>query len=111
MSSHIDLTELNKVADGDQEFMQETLTLLVQEIPDNLQLIKEYVTNNDLGSLKKLVHKMKSSVMLIGMKDLWPVINTIEKSDSLELVMEQVPAFVRICEESVEELKIMQNII
>jgi HPt (histidine-containing phosphotransfer) domain-containing protein len=105
MTNHIDLTELNKVADGDQEFMKETIALLLQEIPENIQHIDNYVTNNDLIALKKLVHKMKSSFMLIGMKELWPVIGTIEKSDSSEVIMGQVPEFVRICKESVEELK------
>ncbi|HTB32692.1 MAG TPA: hypothetical protein VK808_11730 [Bacteroidia bacterium] len=105
MSNHIDLTELNKVADGDQEFMKETMELLMQEIPDNLKHINDYVTNNDIVSLKKIVHKMKSSFMLIGMKDLWPVISTIEKSDSPEVIMGQVPEFIRICTESIEELK------
>jgi HPt (histidine-containing phosphotransfer) domain-containing protein len=111
MSNHVDLTELNKVADGDQEFMKETMELLIQEIPDNMEHIDKYVTNNDIISLKKLVHKMKSSFMLIGMKELWPIIGTIEKSESPEVILEQVPEFVKICKESVEELRIMQNII
>ncbi len=105
MTKHIDLTELDKVADGDKEFMKETITLLLQEIPENVVHINQYVTSNDLISLKKLVHKMKSSFMLIGMKELWPVIETIEKSESTDVIREQIPVFVRICEESVEELK------
>ncbi len=105
MTNHIDLTELNKVADGDQEFMQETIALLLEEIPENLKNIDVYVSNKDIIALKKIIHKMKSSFMLIGMKELWPIISSIEKSDSQETILEQVPAFVRICRESMEELK------
>jgi HPt (histidine-containing phosphotransfer) domain-containing protein len=105
MTNHIDLTELNKVADGDQEFMKETITLLLQEIPENIEHINQYVTNNDLVSLKKIVHKMKSSFMLIGMRELWPIVGIIEKSDSPEEILQQVPAYVKICRESVDELK------
>jgi HPt (histidine-containing phosphotransfer) domain-containing protein len=105
MTKHIDLTELNKVADGDEEFMKETIALLLQEIPENIDHIDSYVTNSDMVSLKKLVHKMKSSFMLIGMKELWPVIGTIEKADTPEVIKQQIPEFVRICRESVEELK------
>ncbi len=111
LSNHIDLTELNNVADGDQDFMQETIRLLMQEIPDNLDHIKQYVAQRDVVSLKSLIHKMKSSFMLIGMKEVWPLVGTIEKSDSPDTIFEQVPEFVKICQETVEELKIMQNII
>jgi HPt (histidine-containing phosphotransfer) domain-containing protein len=105
MTKHVDLTELNKVADGDEEFMKETISLLLVEIPENLKNINEYVSNNDIVSLKKIVHKMKSSFMLIGMKELWPVIGVIEKSDSPETILGQVPEFVTICQEAIEELK------
>ncbi len=111
MTNHVDLTELDKVADGDKEFMQETLTLLVDEIPENLKNISTYVADNDIVSLKKIVHKMKSSFMLIGMKELWPIIQMIEKSSSNEDILNQVPAFVKICTESVEELKSMRDVI
>jgi HPt (histidine-containing phosphotransfer) domain-containing protein len=105
MTKHIDLTELNKVADGDQEFMKETIALLLQEIPENINHINQYVTNNDFVSLKKIIHKMKSSFMLIGMKELWPIVGTIEKSDSTDEILQQIPAYIKICHESVEELK------
>jgi HPt (histidine-containing phosphotransfer) domain-containing protein len=105
MTNHVDLTELNKVADGDQEFMQETIALLVEEIPENIRNINEYVKNRDIVSLKKIVHKMKSSFMLIGMKQLWPIISLIEKSDSEDAILAQVPEFVRICSESMDELR------
>lgn len=104
MSNHIDLTELNKVADGDQEFMQETIALLLHEIPENVENINQFVTNKDFSSLKKLIHKMKSSFMLIGMKEIWPIIETIEKSDSPEVIFQQIPAFLKICRESLDEL-------
>lgn len=107
MTNHVDLTELNKVADGDQEFMKETIALLVVEIPENLKNINEYVNANDIISLKKIVHKMKSSFMLIGMKELWPIIGIIEKSDSNDTILQQIPQFVKICSESIDELKAM----
>jgi len=105
MTKHVDLTELNKVADGDQDFMKETIALLVEEIPANVDAINTYVTNGDIVALKKIVHKMKSSFMLIGMKEIWPIIETIEKTDSPETIMQQIPSLVEICKESVEELK------
>jgi HPt (histidine-containing phosphotransfer) domain-containing protein len=111
MTKHVDLTELNNVADGDQEFMKETMSLLMQEIPENLEHINKYVAQNDMNSLKALIHKMKSSFMLIGMKEIWPVIGLMEKAQSADAFMKQVPEFVRICNESVEELKSMQNVI
>lgn len=107
MTNHVDLTELNKVADGDQDFMKETIALLIEEIPENLKNINEYVSSRDIVALKKIVHKMKSSFMLIGMKDLWPIIGTIEKSDSPDAILAQVPEFLRICGESIDELKSM----
>jgi len=109
MNNHIDLAELNKVADGDEQFMKETVALLIDEIPENLNNISQYVTNRDVVALKKLVHKMKSSFMLIGMKELWPVISVIEKSESTDVILEKIPEFVRICKEAVEELKTIQN--
>lgn len=108
MSNHVDLSELSKVADGDQDFMNETLAILLEEVPTNLHNISEYVKNDDIPSLKKIVHKMKSSFMLIGMADVWPIIHTIEKSDSKETILGEVPKFLSICNEALEELKAIQ---
>ncbi len=105
MSTHIDLTELNKVADGDQDFMKETVALLLEEIPENIKNINQYVETNDIVALKKIVHKMKSSFMLIGMKEIWPLIHTMERSDSPTEIVAQTPDFIRICSEAIEELK------
>jgi HPt (histidine-containing phosphotransfer) domain-containing protein len=111
MTKHVDLTELNNVADGDKDFMKETISLLVNEIPADLNNINRYVAAKDEVALKQLIHKMKSSFMLIGMKEVWPLIDTIERSHSQDEVFAAVPAFVKICSESVEELQIMQNVI
>ena len=109
MKKHIDLTELNKVAEGDQEFVRETITILVEEIPVNIESINEFARTEDIDSLKKIIHKMKSSFMLIGMIELWPIVETIEKSDSKEVILPQIPAYIQICTEAVQELLNIQN--
>ena len=109
MSKHIDLTELSKVAEGDQDFMNETISILLEEVPTNLNHINEYVKNDDIPSLKKIVHKMKSSFMLIGMADAWPLIHTIEKSDSKDAILAEVPKFITICNEALDELRTIHS--
>ena len=109
MNKHIDLSELTKVADNDEEFIKEIIAILLQEIPENLKNIELYVLNEDIASLKKLIHKMKSSFMLVGMKALSPIADAIGKSISSDTVIELVPEYVRICKESLEELHTIQN--
>src|ERR1700729_2282397 len=109
MNTHIDLSELTKVADNDEEFIKEIIVILLQEIPENLNSIEFFVMNKDIASLKKLIHKMKSSFMLVGMKELSPIANAIGKSISTGSILELIPEYVRICKESLGELQAIQN--
>jgi HPt (histidine-containing phosphotransfer) domain-containing protein len=109
MTTHIDLSELTKIADNDAEFVKEIIAILMQEIPENLKNIELYILNEDIISLKKLIHKMKSSFMLVGMKALSPIAENIGKSISAEIIIELVPEYVKICKESLAELLAIQN--
>jgi HPt (histidine-containing phosphotransfer) domain-containing protein len=109
MTTHIDLSELTKMSDGDEEFIKEVIEILVLEVPENLKNIELYVLNEDITSLKKLIHKMKSSFMLVGMKALSPIAENIGKSTSTETIIGLVPQYVEICKKSLAELLVIQN--
>src|ERR1700722_5183158 len=100
MTTHIDISELTKMADSDKNFIREVIEILVLEIPENIKNIELYVLNGDIASLKKLIHKMKSSFMLVGIKALSPIAENIGKSISSEVIFGLVPEYVKICEES-----------
>lgn len=101
----IDLTELNNIADGDDEFKKTAISILLSEIPESINSISQYASEKDMLAVQKTVHKMRSSFMYIGVKGLLPVINSIERPESPENVWEQVPELVKICNEAVAQLR------
>jgi HPt (histidine-containing phosphotransfer) domain-containing protein len=109
MSKHIDLTELYKIAEGENEFVRETIDMLLDELPVNLEHLQMYLANNDIRPIKELVHKMKSSFMLFGMQDIWPIIDVIEKSSEPEVVFQKAEDFILISKEAKKELETIKD--
>ena len=62
----ISLDYLKEMSADNDSFMKEMLLLFGKQTSDNIQLLKESFSENDLKSVKKIAHKLKSSFGLIG---------------------------------------------
>lgn len=74
----IDLTYLNDFADGDVDFIDQMIQLFRQNSPVALKIILESNEADDLIILKNEVHKLKSSINLLGVVSALKSIEIIE---------------------------------
>lgn len=111
--SIIDLTYLNTLAKGNQEFISEMIRIFMQQTPAALQSIKTSLDNKDWKSVRALAHKMKPSFAFMGIHSLKDVIHSIEEFADKEHNTEQIPILVStlelICNKALAELELLSD--
>jgi signal transduction histidine kinase/CheY-like chemotaxis protein/HPt (histidine-containing phosphotransfer) domain-containing protein len=75
----IDLTYLNDFADGDADFIEQMVHIFIQNSPISLKIILEANQADDIQNLKSEVHKLKSSINLLGVVSALKSIEVIEE--------------------------------
>jgi len=63
-----ELSRLEAIAEGDQEFMIKVLKVFVIEVTEDLIRMRVAFQQNNLLELSKLAHKIKPSLVLIGIE-------------------------------------------
>lgn len=63
---------------GDSKFIQEMIELFREQIEEYKQLMPELLRNKDYNSLSKMAHKAKSSVAVMGMRQVADVLKELE---------------------------------
>jgi len=90
MAVMYELSSLEAVAEGDQEFMIKVLKVFVTEVTEDLRRMRLAFGQNDLLELSKLAHKIKPNLILIRMEGASDSCLKIEKNKfdpiSLELL-------------------------
>ncbi|MDA6071032.1 ATP-binding protein [Flavobacterium sp. AC] len=75
----IDLSFLEEVSFGDLGFRQDMIDLFLEKIPNEITLLGLAINNNDIDTVKRLSHNMKSSLDIFLLKDLSNYVSIIEK--------------------------------
>lgn len=85
-----DMSFLNKISGGDQEFIREMIDTFKEVAPAYLEKIKSSLKNNDINVLSKETHKFIPGVSFLGAKklekDLMKIEEFTKKSKNLDLV-------------------------
>ncbi|PXY43304.1 GAF domain-containing hybrid sensor histidine kinase/response regulator [Flavobacterium hydrophilum] len=79
----IDLSFLDEMSCGDANFIQEMIHLFIEKIPNEVAQLEEAFNRNDLDSVKKLAHNMKSSFDIFMLEDLSHCLSVIEEEASI----------------------------
>lgn len=64
----LDLTYLNEIGNNDRNFVLEILRMFMQQTSQDLEKLESIATQNDMQNLYSAVHKIKSSIMMLGNK-------------------------------------------
>ena len=75
----INLDYLKLMSDGDADMEQTMLEMLMDELPNEFEKMKELHMSKDWQALTKVSHKMKSTLAFIGNDDMTSANLTIEK--------------------------------
>ena len=73
-----DLNYLRTMSDGDDNFIREMIKLFREQIEEYKQDMPELLRKKDYDSLSKMAHKAKSSVAVMGMKNVAEQLKDLE---------------------------------
>jgi HPt (histidine-containing phosphotransfer) domain-containing protein len=74
----LDLSLLNEIADGSDEFIVDTIDMFMQQTPVILQEIEAGLAANDLSTAGTAAHKLKATFGFFGMLNTQALIQQIE---------------------------------
>lgn len=89
----IKLDYLELMADGDEDMKATMLEMLVEELPEEMEKMRQLYQNRDWNELREVSHKMKSTLGFVGndaMTEANKEVEEIGKSGGTENV-EQLP--------------------
>jgi HPt (histidine-containing phosphotransfer) domain-containing protein len=89
-----DLSYLNQVFQGNKELVDNIINLFLQQVPEYISEMVSCVERNDLLSLHPLAHKAKSSISMLGLKNMEKNVVRIEQDSKHNRNIEELPKIV-----------------
>lgn len=68
MQTTYSLDKINALSAGDSQFLQQVIGLFLQEIPEEINLIKEAIDTHNFEQVYASSHKIKPSLELLGLE-------------------------------------------
>lgn len=75
---NINLSYLEDITGGDREMMLEMLDLFINDIPAQVNIIKELSQNKDLINLGSEAHKLKPTLQYVGLFEMFELVKGLE---------------------------------
>jgi HPt (histidine-containing phosphotransfer) domain-containing protein len=89
----IDLTYLDSLIGDDAETKQVILSTLLEEVPEEIQKLKDALASSDWNELHEVSHKLKSTLAYIGNDAIFNVNQDIMMAARNMENLEQIPAW------------------
>jgi HPt (histidine-containing phosphotransfer) domain-containing protein len=93
-AARYDLSYLNQVFQGNRDMINNIIALFLQQVPRYVNEMEECVRKNEPLSLHPLAHKAKSSVAMLGIKDMEADIVQIEQDSKYLRNLDGLPLLV-----------------
>ena len=74
--------------------MINTINILISQLPKNLKIMQEVVTNKDWERMRSLAHKTKPNMLLIGAKTQKEILQHIERDAKQCTDLDGIPKLV-----------------
>ena len=107
--SEFDLSYLNEISGGDEEFIKEMIETFLEETPKDLEDIKTHLASENWSELGKTAHKMKSSIKMFGYGSVKDQAFYIEqcgkKNENIDTLPSKTQEFISSLESVIAELK------
>jgi len=109
MTKIYDLTQLEALAGGSQEFVLEMVSTFLEHAPGQVKEVKDALDIADYQTVGNVAHKIKPSLDLMGIESLTNDIRLIEKygknGENLEELPDLVNKLLTVSEEVFAEMK------
>lgn len=113
-NKHIDLTYLKQLSNGSNEFINEMISVFMEQTPIEISNLEKYLKAKDWKSLRAIAHKMKPSFSFMGIKELESTIKLIEEyaanETNLDLLPELISKIKNTCNEAIKELEVERKL-
>ncbi len=90
-----DLSYLNQVFQGNKQMINNIISMFIKQVPEYIHEMEECVVRAELDSLHPLAHKAKSSIAMLGLKNMEEIILKIEHNSRNSHDMEALPMLVK----------------
>ena len=89
-----DLSYLNQIFQGNEDMINDIIKLFLDQVPEYIGEMVDCVERNDLLRLHPLAHKAKSSIAMLGLKNMEINISQIEQDSKYNRNLEDLPNLV-----------------
>jgi PAS domain S-box-containing protein len=86
----INLDYLTDIMSGKKELIKETIDIFLQQASEDLPIINEAVNKTDYLTVKRFAHRMKSTITMMGISSLSPVLDEMEILGKAENDIERI---------------------
>ncbi len=103
------LDKINEMADGDQDFVVSVISVFLEEVPSDVAALESAITAKDYEQIRKMAHKIKPNVDLLGMEQ--TRVNALDletlgkNHGSMEEIQNKFPMLKLDIEQAIGELK------
>ena len=108
-----DLSQIKKISRGDEVFVNKIIELFIALCDENIPELERAKKNNDVDTVKKIAHKLKASVVQMGITNIYDdVILLVELDASIPFSDTSIKAIDKIIlslQNVVNDLKSKQN--
>lgn len=109
MNSMIDLSYLKDASGGNHAFMKDMIEIFLKQTPNYLTQLDEYCQAADWVEFRKVMHKLKPTITMMGIKEGDALVKEIEPkvkhSEELDKIPGLLSNLIRVCETSYNELQ------
>ena len=92
--NYINLDYLDTMTGGDDEMKSEMLSMLIAEIPDEMDKLTAATAASDWEEVFQISHKFKTTLSFIGNEDLVNTNKTVEHCSRHRIDVEEIPPMV-----------------
>ncbi|OFX34486.1 MAG: hypothetical protein A2X08_10275 [Bacteroidetes bacterium GWA2_32_17] len=104
-----DFRYLIDIVNGKTYLISGIMDVFLKQVPEDIQCINEAITNTDYKTIKSYTHTMKSSVSIMGISILMPVLMEMENLGIAETDIEKIKQLNLklkvICVQAIDEIK------
>ncbi len=79
IKNRCNLTYLSEMTGGKRQLIKEIIDVFLLQVPEELKTIKDAILKDDFITIRKFAHTMKSSVSIMGISSLSPILNEMEE--------------------------------
>lgn len=99
-----ELSRLEAVAEGDQDFIIKVLRVFVVEVSEDVNKMFQSFKFNDFAELSKIAHKIKPNLILLGMESATNSCLCIEKNRLYPIPLEELWSHLEHLDTSIKEV-------